>query len=109
MNFGKWIKSHLFVLKRTDTWFVKKTGMGNSGVNRWVNGQTPRVDMFVVCCEVLARTEDRPLDDIIQEALMPIPAYRLAVERESKRMSPVFVLDVANESGEVPSVPTGAK
>tara|TARA_R110002110_G_scaffold20542_4_gene83171 strand:+ start:378 stop:698 length:321 start_codon:yes stop_codon:yes gene_type:complete len=106
MNFGKWIKSHLFVLRRTDTWFVKKTGMGNSGVNRWVNGQTPRVDMFVVCCEVLARTEDRPLDELIQEALMTIPAYRSAVEREALKGCSPFE---PHKSTEEMSIPNGAK
>ena len=88
MNFGKWIKSHLAFLKKTDKWFVQQTGMGNSGVNRWVKGQTPRVDMFVICCEVLAVAEGRPLDNVISESLMTIPAYRAALQRQSLRMCP---------------------
>ena len=107
MNFGKWIKSHLFVLRRTDKWFVGKTGMGNSGVNRWVKGQTPRVDMFVACCEVLAQAENRSLDNVIQEALMTIPAYTSALERLSKQMCPA--VEDAHECIEEYILPTGAK
>ena len=82
MNFGKWIKSKLHNLGVTDCWFVDRVGMGNSGVNRWVKGQQPRIDLFVESCSVLASVSQRDLDSVIYEALQSIPSYRIAKMKE---------------------------
>jgi|TARA_R100000084_G_scaffold108575_1_gene71593 hypothetical protein len=84
MNFGRWIKSCLFRFPRTNQWFLDSTGFSNSSVNRWVSGQLPRVDTFVISCEVIAKEEGRCLDDVIFEALLTIDAYRCAKSRQSK-------------------------
>ena len=84
MNFGRWIKHFLFSFNKTDKWFLINTGFSNSSVNRWVAGQLPRVDTFVISCEVIAKEEGRCLDDVILEAFLTIDAYRCAKSRQSK-------------------------
>lgn len=81
MNFGTYIIQKLNELKTTRAKFVSKTGIGNSGVNRWRRGQQPRVDTFVISCEVIARLSGEPFECVILDGLKSLPSYRSAVER----------------------------
>ena len=80
-NFGHWIKHKLNELNITDKQFIQETGIGNSGVNRWSKDQQPRIDLFIVSCEVIARLSGQPLLITIIEALTSVPSYRSAVKR----------------------------
>ena len=86
INFGKWIKLQLQQNKITDEWLHYVSGLGVGAVRRWAKlGQTPRIDKFLIICEVLSNERGISIDDIIWEALETIPAYRAAKERQSKR------------------------
>tara|TARA_B100000686_G_C16274656_1_gene705777 strand:+ start:355 stop:630 length:276 start_codon:yes stop_codon:yes gene_type:complete len=86
MNFGRWIEKQLQQNQITDSWLTYVTGLGVGAVRRWAKlGQTPRIDKFLIICEVLSNERGISIDDIIWEALETIPAYRAAKERQSKR------------------------
>ena len=58
------------------------SGISDGSINRWERGQSVRIDIFVVCCEVLAREAGMMLLEMFEDALSSIPAYRYALERE---------------------------
>ena len=88
INFGKWIKQQLKQNKITDEWIHHVSGLGVGAVRRWAKlGQTPRIDKFLIICEVLSNERGISIDDIIWEALETIPAYRAAKARQAKEVS----------------------
>jgi hypothetical protein len=73
INFGEWVKSQLVQLDLKDYYLMVRTGLGEGAVNRWRKlNQTPRIDKFLII----------DIDQVIQEALYSIPAYRAAKNRE---------------------------
>ena len=83
INFGEWVKSQLVQLGMKDYYLMLRTGLGEGAVNRWRKlNQTPRIDKFLIICEVLSNERGEDLDQVIQEALYSIPAYRAAKQRE---------------------------
>ena len=85
MNFGKYVKNKLNELNITDKQFVSLTGIGNSGVNRWTKNQQPRIDTFIISCEVIARLSDQSILQTIIEALNSVPAYQIAINRKENK------------------------
>tara|TARA_R110001583_G_scaffold2660_7_gene18830 strand:+ start:1739 stop:1993 length:255 start_codon:yes stop_codon:yes gene_type:complete len=82
MNFGQKIMEILRGLGVTYLDFCRKCGASHSSLNRWADGQTPRVDYFVSACETLANIKGQAIDDVIQEMLWSVPEYKLAKKRE---------------------------
>ena len=85
MNFGEWVRSWLSLLNLNQAWFYFVSGVSDGSINRWERGQSVRIDIFVVCCEVLAREAEMDLLEMFEDALSTIPAYRYALDREGGR------------------------
>lgn len=84
MNFGQWVRSWLVLLEVNQSWFYFTSGVSDGSINRWERGQSVRIDIFVVCCEVLAREADMKLLEMMQDALSTVPEYRYALDREGQ-------------------------
>lgn len=84
MNFGEWVRSWLSLLNLNQSWFYFASGISDGSINRWERGQSVRIDIFVVCCEVLAQEADMRLLEMLEDALSTIPEYRYALDREGE-------------------------
>jgi len=81
MNFGEWVNNWLSILDLTQSWFYFASGVSDGSINRWVRGQNVRIDIFISSIEVLAKAADILFEDMIEDALATIPAYRYAIGR----------------------------
>jgi hypothetical protein len=84
MNFGEWVRSWLSLLNLNQSWFYFASGISDGSINRWERGQSVRIDIFVVCCEVLAQEAGMMLLEMLEDALSTIPEYRYALAREGE-------------------------
>ena len=81
MTFGAWVRTWLDVLELSQSWFYFASGVSDGSINRWEKGQSVRMDIFTVCCEVLADAAQVPFEEMVTEALHSIPEYRYALRR----------------------------
>jgi|TARA_R110001583_G_scaffold38508_8_gene124473 transcriptional regulator with XRE-family HTH domain len=82
MGFGEWICKAVHRHGMTHRAFEDVTGVSRGSLYRWrINGQLPRLELFVQVCEVLARLGGRSLEDVMLDGLRSVPDYGYALVR----------------------------
>ena len=84
-DFGSWIRYKLSEKDRTIAWLCRETGYGNCLVLRYEQGQSPRIDIFLGVCVILAELYEVSLNEMLCEALFSISSYRLGLMRLKRR------------------------
>ena len=82
MGFGGWICKAVHRHGMTHRTFEDACGVSRGSLYRWrINGQLPRLELFIQVCEVLARLNGRSLEDVMLDGLRSVPDYGYAVRR----------------------------
>ena len=83
-EFGLWVKEQFSLTGLTWKQFEKVTGFGEERLRIWGKGKTkPRLESFVMLCELFARYQKRALSEIVLEGLSKLPEYQGALRRGS--------------------------
>ena len=72
MTFGEWLRIELTKEDKTMSWMAKRLGVGPSVLTRWRTGTNPRTEHFLKVCVILADTQKKPINGILESAAKTI-------------------------------------
>jgi len=67
VNFGEWLRMEVTRSGKTMAWMAREVGASQSLLSRWRQGAIPRTEYFLKVCSVLATTQGKPINGIIQQ------------------------------------------
>jgi len=81
MNFREWLKQNVLAQGKTITDFANETGLSRQLCSVSLHKYDPSIANLVLSCEIVAEWQDRPLIDVIIDAIQTTKAYKHSADR----------------------------
>ena len=75
MNLGKWICKNLYKYGKSNRLFEREAKLSTGTLDRWSNGQDPRLKSCLKAWKLIARVKKQPLERVILESLEEHPDF----------------------------------
>lgn len=82
---GEWIKEQMKASSLTFNELVEISGLAKSSVSYFANNKrTPRLESYLILCEVFANAQKKALSEIILSGIQSMPQFQFAMRRGHK-------------------------